>query len=120
MRRISGKRKRAAGLLGSAAFFGAKKYRSDVHTVFAYSHIENDFHVNVKVPTMFLSEKPYSSNNPIDIEIFMPDNRISSLKGIVRRTTRTPIPSMKNGMGIEITEKDCIFIDFEKSIIGEK
>jgi hypothetical protein len=61
-----------------------------------------------------------SANNPIDIEIFMPDNRVSSLKGIVRRSTRTPIPSMKNGMGIEITEKDGIFIDFLKSINGEK
>jgi hypothetical protein len=49
----------------------------------------------------------------------MPDNSVSLLKGIVRRTTRTPIPSMKNGMGIEIIEKDGIFIDFLKSINGE-
>jgi hypothetical protein len=61
-----------------------------------------------------------SANNPIEIKIFMPDNRVSSLKGIIRRTTRTPIPSMKNGMGIEIIEKDGIFIDFMKSIIGEE
>ena len=60
-----------------------------------------------------------SANHPIEIEIFMPDNSVSLLKGIVRRTTRTPIPSMKNGMGIEIIEKDGIFIDFLKSINGE-
>lgn len=61
-----------------------------------------------------------SANHPIEIKIFMPDNSVSSLKGIVRRTTRTPIPSMKNGMGIEIIEKDGVFIDFLKSINGEK
>ena len=61
-----------------------------------------------------------SANTPIDIKIFMPDNSVSSLKGIVRRTIRTPISSMKNGMGIEIIEKDGIFINFVKSIIGEK
>jgi hypothetical protein len=61
-----------------------------------------------------------SANNHIDIKLFMPDNSVSSLKGIVRRTTRTPLPSMKNGMGIEIIEKDGIFVDFVKSNIGGK
>lgn len=58
-------------------------------------------------------------NTPIDIELLLPNNRVSFLKGIVRRTVRTPISSIKNGMGIEITEKDEIFTDFVKSVIGE-
>jgi len=58
-------------------------------------------------------------NTPIDVELLLPNNRVSFLRGIVRRTIRTPISSMKNGMGIEITEKDATFTDFVKSIIGE-
>ncbi len=45
----------------------------------------------------------------IDIELSLPDNRIALLKGIVRRTTRTGVSSMKNGMGVEIIEKDQTF-----------
>lgn len=56
----------------------------------------------------------------IDIELSLPDNRIALLKGIVRRTTRTGVSSMKNGMGVEIIEKDQAFIDFVNSVIGEK
>jgi Tfp pilus assembly protein PilZ len=56
----------------------------------------------------------------IDIELSLPGNRISFLKGIVRRTIRTPIPIMKNGMGVEIIEKDETFKDFVKSISGER
>jgi hypothetical protein len=58
-------------------------------------------------------------NTPIDIELLLPNNRICHLKGTVRRTIRTPISAIKNGMGIEITEKDETFIDFVKSFIGE-
>ena len=54
---------------------------------------------------------------PIDIELSLPGNRVSFLKGIVRRTVRTPIPTMRNGMGIEIIEKDETFRDFVKSIM---
>jgi len=56
----------------------------------------------------------------IDIELSLPDNRISLLKGIVRRTTRTGISSVKNGMGVEIIEKDQTFIDFVNTVTGEK
>jgi len=56
----------------------------------------------------------------IDIELSLPGNRVSFLKGIVRRTIRTPIPTMKNGMGIEIIEKDETFRDFIKSISEER
>ena len=58
-------------------------------------------------------------NTPVTIELLLPNNRVSFLKGIVRRTVRTPISSIKNGMGIEITEKDATFTDFVKSVIGE-
>jgi hypothetical protein len=58
-------------------------------------------------------------NTAITIELLLPNNKVSLLKGIVRRTIRTPISSIKNGMGIEITEKDATFTDFVRSVIGE-
>ncbi len=58
----------------------------------------------------------WSANTPVDIRLLMPDNRISMLKGIVRRTTRTSISSLKNGMGVEIMEKDGIFMNLIQSL----
>jgi|WetSurSiteA1Bulk_404760.scaffolds.fasta_scaffold00205_6 hypothetical protein len=57
---------------------------------------------------------------PVDIELSLPGNRVSFLKGIVRRTIRTPFSALKNGMGIEIIEKDETFRDFVKSISGKR
>ncbi|MFA6054191.1 MAG: PilZ domain-containing protein [Thermodesulfovibrionales bacterium] len=61
----------------------------------------------------------FTVNTPIDIQLLIPGYRVSFLKGIVRRTIRTPIPMMKNGMGIEIIEKDASYIHFLKPLIGE-
>ena len=66
------------------------------------------------------TNRGYNVGTPIDIELSLPGNRVSFLKGIVRRTVRTPIPTMRNGMGIEVIEKDETFRDFVKSIIGER
>jgi hypothetical protein len=61
----------------------------------------------------------FAVNTPIDIQLLIPGYRVSFLKGIVRRTIRTPIPTMKNGMGIEIIGKDASYIHFLKPLIGE-
>ena len=54
-------------------------------------------------------------NTVINIELYMPDHRVALLKGIVRRTYRTPLNSIKNGMGIEIIEHNETFVHFVKS-----
>jgi len=59
-------------------------------------------------------------DTPIDIELSLPGNRVSFLKGIVRRTIRTPFLTMRNGMGIEIMGKDERFTNFVKSIMEER
>ena len=51
----------------------------------------------------------------IDIELVMPDDKISFLKGVVRRTIKIPMSLNKNGMGVELIEKDAAFINFLKS-----
>jgi len=52
----------------------------------------------------------------LDIEIHLPHGGISRLKGRVKRSIRTPIATFKNGMGVELTEKDAEFINLVKEI----
>jgi len=59
-------------------------------------------------------------DTPIDIELSLPGNRVSFLKGIARRTIRTPFFTMRDGIGIEIIEKDETFTHFVRSITEEK
>lgn len=54
--------------------------------------------------------------NPVDIEIYLPGEKIANIKGIVRRTVKTSFSLVKNGMGIEITERDSAFLDFLKHL----
>ena len=55
----------------------------------------------------------------IDIQLLLPSNKVSCLKGIVKRTVRTPFSSMKNGMGIEIIQKDAAYAHYIKTICGD-
>jgi len=50
----------------------------------------------------------------IDIEIYLPTHALSRLKGIVRRTVKTPLSMLKNGMGVELIERDHNYIEFLK------
>lgn len=48
----------------------------------------------------------------IDIEIYLPEDKVARLKGIVRRTVKTPLAMVKNGMGVELIERDPNFLEF--------
>lgn len=56
----------------------------------------------------------------VDLEVYLPDNKVSRLKGIVRRSIKTTMPGVKNGMGIELIERDTNYLDFIKTIVIEK
>jgi hypothetical protein len=58
-------------------------------------------------------------NSLVTIQIVLPDNSISFLKGIVRRTIDTSA-YMNNGMGIQLIEKDSNYARYFQSIHGEK
>ncbi len=64
------------------------------------------------------TNRGFAPDTAIDIELVMPDGNISSLKGLVRRTIKTPLSS-KNGMGVELIEKDAAYINFLKSFAEE-
>lgn len=53
----------------------------------------------------------------LDIEIHLPDGTLSRVKGKVKRSIRTPISTFKNGMGIEIIEKDSAYVTLVKKIL---
>lgn len=56
----------------------------------------------------------------IDVEVYLPDGKIAHLKGIVRRTVKTTMPGVKNGMGIELIERDVNYLEFLKTVVSEK
>ncbi len=61
------------------------------------------------------TNRGFSPNTVIDIKIMLPDNNISRLKGIVKRTIKRPVSTIKNGMGIELIEKDETYLNFLRS-----
>lgn len=50
----------------------------------------------------------------VDIELYLPDDKVGRLRGIVRRTTKTALSVVKNGMGVELTETDQNYLEFLK------
>ncbi len=61
------------------------------------------------------TKRSFAPDSILDIELVMPNGRLSFLKGIVKWTVKTAISSFKNGMGVEIIEKDASYVDFVKS-----
>lgn len=61
----------------------------------------------------------FSPGTSVDIELMMPNDQVARLSGIVRRTIKTSLSSMKNGMGVELTQKDSVFTEFLKSYLEE-
>jgi hypothetical protein len=51
----------------------------------------------------------------VDIEVYLPEGKTGILKGIVRRTVKTPLTAVKNGMGIELIERDSHYLEFLKN-----
>ena len=52
----------------------------------------------------------------IDIVIHLPGASDVKLKGRVRHSVKTPVISIKNGMGVEILENDPQYISFVRSV----
>jgi Tfp pilus assembly protein PilZ len=61
------------------------------------------------------TNRGFTPGTTIDIELVLPNNEVSVLKGVVRRTIKTQMSSLGNGMGVELIEKDSIYSDFMKS-----
>jgi len=63
------------------------------------------------------SNRDLAVDTVINIEIVMPDNSTSLLKGIVKRRIELSEEYRKYGLGIELTEKDFRFINLVVSLL---
>ena len=71
---------------------------------------------NLSETSLFIrTKRGFAPDSILDIKLVMPDGNISSIKGIVRRTVKVPL-SIKNGMGIELLEKDKTYVQYIKSL----
>jgi hypothetical protein len=72
---------------------------------------------NFSLSGLFIkTSKPFAEDTTIELIVHLPNGLISHLKGIVRRALRNPVNVQKNGMGIELIEKDSNYSDFINSI----
>ncbi len=68
---------------------------------------------NLSLNGLFIrTNRGFAPNTILTIEMLLPDGKTCNLKGIVRRTIKTPMLAQKNGMGIELLEKDQAYIQF--------
>jgi len=75
---------------------------------------------NLSLNGLFIkTSRGFTPGTTVDIELVLPDDQISRLKGIVRRTIKTAVSLTKNGMGVELTQKDESFIRFAESFLRE-
>jgi len=65
------------------------------------------------------SNRDFTMGEAIDIELFMPDNNNSLLKGVIRRKLEMFDSHRKFGLGIELIEKDVIYRHFLKTLKGQ-
>lgn len=66
------------------------------------------------------TQRGFVPGTTIDIELVMPDGKISLLKGKVKNVCKIQLPTLRNGMGVELIEKDTTYINFLKSLTEEK
>lgn len=75
---------------------------------------------NISENGLFIrTNRGFAPGTTLDIDVVMPDNTVVALKGIVKRTIKTPITTMKNGMGIELIGKDTAYLNFVRSFSEE-
>jgi hypothetical protein len=84
---------------------------------------------NFSVGGLFIRTKnPLSPDTVFDMVIHLPDASLSKLKGSVARSTktslgrvmRTPLQTVKDGMGVKIIEKDVHYLNFIKSLLSSR
>lgn len=64
------------------------------------------------------SSRSFVPETVLHIELTLADNKVSYLKGIVKRTANMSLSSSKSGMGIELVEKDDAFRTLVHSMNG--
>ena len=63
---------------------------------------------------------PFAPGTIVDLTVHLPNGTAAALKGQVKMALKTPVVSLRNGMGVEIIERDPRFVDFVKSLSREE
>jgi RNase P subunit RPR2 len=67
------------------------------------------------------TRRSFKEDSPVDIKLYLPDDSVSEVRGIVRRAlTHQEGHLAKNGMGIELTSKDANYERLIKELKGEE
>jgi hypothetical protein len=75
---------------------------------------------NVSVSGLFIrTSRGFAPGTTVDIELMLPDNTVSVLKGVVRRTIKNPVTTLKNGMGVELIRQDAKYQKFIKPFLDD-
>ncbi len=83
---------------------------------------------NLSLNGLFIrTDLPFFPDTILDIVIYLPDGSISVLKGRVTRSSKTSLgkvmgthlKNFKNGMGIEIINRDINYQNFMNSLLRE-
>lgn len=63
---------------------------------------------------------PFAPGTLIDLTVHLPEGRTAALRGLVKMAMKTPAVSIRNGMGVEIVERDPAFVDFMRYLSPEE
>jgi hypothetical protein len=63
------------------------------------------------------TSKPFPPDTTVDLTIYLNDNDLTRVIGVVRTTAQTGLIHRKNGMGIEIIQYDQNFVTFMNSLL---
>lgn len=93
------------------------RYTKRLEVTFSSGNLSNKGILsNISENGIFIrTNRGFAPGTTVDIEVMMPDQSISHLKGIVKRTIKTPLTAVKNGMGIELFQQDEPFQKFVRS-----
>ncbi len=89
-----------------------------------YRGISSNFSLN----GLFIrADRPFIQDTMLDIVIHLPDDSTSKIKGRVRWTSKiltakilgSSIATLRNGMGIELMEKDAGYLHFIESLVAD-
>ena len=100
----------------------AKRYTTKLHVkLHSGSIISWGILCDVSENGLFLKcSRDFSIEAVINLEIFMPDNINSLLKGIIRRKIEMSDSYRKHGLGIELIEKDTLYMQYLKYLAGAR
>ncbi len=62
------------------------------------------------------TQKGLAPGTPLDMELYLPSGETIKLRGIVKRTIKTQIQRLKNGMGIGLIDIPQDYITFLKTL----